>query len=137
MSRYTKVVSFAGALALCGSAAGVTGAAAEPTGCNVGNDLLVTAGQSQSAPAAADFFSTWPSTADPAVTSTVVDWRNTTTGQVGSQRAPGAPGFIAGQLSSSINDVPTGVGTVEFTVHVADTSLNRPYLECSGATVIH
>ncbi|WP_148281550.1 hypothetical protein [Tsukamurella sp. 1534] len=136
MSRIAKVMTFAGALGLSASALGVTGAAAAPAGCSVGNDLSVGAGQSQSVPAAVDFLAVWPSKADPATTSTVVDWRNTATGQVGSQRAPGAPGFFPGQLSSSINAVPTGAGTVEYTLHVSDGSLNRPYLECSGTTVI-
>ncbi|WP_248488675.1 hypothetical protein [Tsukamurella sp. PLM1] len=115
---------------------GTTAATAAPAGCNVGNDLSVGAEQSRSAPAAVDLLALWPSKADPASTSTVVDWRNTTTGKVGSQRAPGAPGLFLGQLSSSINAVPTGAGTVEYTLHVSDSSLNRPYLECSGTTVI-
>ena len=135
-SRITKVMTVAGALALCGSAVGVTAANAAPAGCKVGDDLSVGAGQSQSAPAAVDVLALWLSKADPSTTSAVVDWRNTTTGKVGSQRAPGAPGLFPGQLSSSINAVPTGAGTVEYTLHVSDASLNRPYLECSGTTVI-
>ncbi|AUN39870.1 hypothetical protein [Tsukamurella tyrosinosolvens] len=137
MTRTAKIVILAGALALAGSTAGITGAAAAPAGsCNIGYELNVSAGQSQTAPAAVDFFATWASKADPSTTSAVVDWRNTKTGQAGSQRAPGAPGFFSGQLSSTINAVPSGAGTVEYTLHVFDGSLNRPYLECSGTTTI-